>query len=95
MILDARTQLVLAGNFMIYLFLLASKAEEVQATYKLLENFRESLHNIGSFETEESRAVFRPVTLRIDSFFNHAAQIMRGHSTIDTTALGRMVDISP
>lgn len=80
---------------MIYMFFLSSSLQEVQETYEHLEKFHGSLLRIASFESERSKVLFRPITLRIDSFFNHAAQIMRGGKVINDSALGRMVDVSP
>ncbi|KAI1627936.1 fungal-specific transcription factor domain-containing protein [Exophiala viscosa] len=93
--LDSRGQLVLAGSFTIYLFFLSSGPQEVQTTYKRLENFQGSLLRIASFAGEPAKGLFWPITLRIDCFFKHAAQIMREGTVANYSALGRMVDVSP
>lgn len=75
---DARSQLTLCGNFLIYLFLLASTPEQVHSAFELLERFHESLQRLrGWADDDASLALVRPVALRIDSFFIQAARIMR------------------
>ncbi|KAJ5090044.1 hypothetical protein N7532_008728 [Penicillium argentinense] len=74
----ARSQLTLCGNFLIYLFLLASTPSQVHAAFGLLESFHESLQRLrGWADDDASLALVRPVALRIDSFFIQAARIMR------------------
>lgn len=75
--LDARSQLILIGNFLVYLFLLSSSPEQVRATYGQLERFHESLQRKCELVDEGSVHLIRPVALRIDSFFTQTAQIMR------------------
>jgi hypothetical protein len=77
---DARSQLILIGNFLIYLFLLSSGSEQVHATFRLLENFHGSLQRLSSLADQDSVVLIRPIALRIDSFFIQAAQIMRSNS---------------
>ncbi|KID85814.1 Transcription factor, fungi [Metarhizium guizhouense ARSEF 977] len=76
----ARSQLNICGNFLIYLFLLASEPEDVAAAYQLLEKFHVSLQKLNNMADMTSRLLIRPVALRIDSFFIHAPQIVRQHS---------------
>ncbi|KAJ0418778.1 fungal-specific transcription factor domain-containing protein [Aspergillus carlsbadensis] len=74
----ARSQLTLCGNFLIYLFLLAPSPEQVRAAFELLGSFHESLQRLREWADDDpSLALLRPVALRIDSFFLHAARIMR------------------
>ncbi|KAL4886063.1 fungal-specific transcription factor domain-containing protein [Aspergillus karnatakaensis] len=74
----ARSQLTLCGNFLIYLFLLAPSPAQVHAAFELLGSFHESLQRLrGWADDDASLALLRPVALRIDSFFLHAAHIMR------------------
>ncbi|KAL5338225.1 fungal-specific transcription factor domain-containing protein [Aspergillus crustosus] len=74
----ARSQLTLCGNFLIYLFLLAPSPEQVHAAFQLLGSFHESLQRLREWADDDaSLALLRPVALRIDSFFLHAARIMR------------------
>lgn len=76
--LDARSQLILCGNFLIYLFLLAPSPEQVHATFELLEKFHESLQRLREWADDDaSLGLLRPVALRIDSFFTQAAKIMK------------------
>lgn len=74
---DGRSQLILIGNFLIHLFLLSPDPDQVSVTFRLLEQFHESLQRKFDLVDEESIALIRPVALRIDSFFTQAAQIMR------------------
>ncbi|KAL2808328.1 fungal-specific transcription factor domain-containing protein [Aspergillus granulosus] len=74
----ARSQLTLCGNFLIYLFLLAPSPGQVHAAFELLGSFHESLRRLREWADDDpSLALLRPVALRIDSFFLHAARIMR------------------
>ncbi|KAL4947504.1 fungal-specific transcription factor domain-containing protein [Aspergillus filifer] len=76
--LDARSQLTLCGNFLIYLFLLAPGPEQVHSAFALLSSFHSSLQRLREWADDDaSLALLRPVALRIDSFFLHAARIMR------------------
>ncbi|KAL4819908.1 hypothetical protein BDW67DRAFT_125153 [Aspergillus spinulosporus] len=70
--------LTLCGNFLIYLFLLAPSPHQVHSAFELLSSFHESLQRLrGWADDDASLALLRPVALRIDSFFLHAARIMR------------------
>ncbi|KAF9890510.1 hypothetical protein FE257_005915 [Aspergillus nanangensis] len=74
----ARSQLTLCGNFLIYLFLLAPSPTQVHASFRLLESFHEALQRLREWADDDaSLGLLRPVALRIDSFFTHAAQTMR------------------
>ncbi|KAL4967132.1 Zn(II)2Cys6 transcription factor [Aspergillus stella-maris] len=76
--LDARSQLTLCGNFLIYLFLLAPGPEQVHSAFGPLSSFHSSLQRLREWADDDaSLALLRPVALRIDSFFLHAARIMR------------------
>ncbi|KAJ9136610.1 Fungal specific transcription factor domain-containing protein [Pleurostoma richardsiae] len=75
--LHARSQLILCGNFLIYLFLLAPDPEQVQDTFQLLGRFHDSLQRLSAVADKVAINLLRPVALRIDSFFTQAAQIMR------------------
>ncbi|EXJ82430.1 hypothetical protein A1O3_06243 [Capronia epimyces CBS 606.96] len=88
----ARSQFILTGNFLVYLFLLASSPDQVRETFRLLELFHESLQRLRELVDEESVGLIRPVALRIDSFFTQAAQIMRRGSTAGLYSAGMMVD---
>lgn len=75
--LDARSQFILCGNFLIYLFLLAPTPDQVQDTFAQLGKFHDSLQRLSAVADKFTIGVLRPVALRIDSFFTQAAQIMR------------------
>lgn len=74
---DARSQLILCGNFLIYLFLLAPDPVQVQDTFQLLGRFHDSLQRLSAVADKAAISLLRPVALRIDSFFTQAAQTMR------------------
>ncbi|OJJ44973.1 hypothetical protein ASPZODRAFT_134391 [Penicilliopsis zonata CBS 506.65] len=74
---QARTHLVHAGNFLIYLFLCASTAEQVEKSYSLLEAYRYSLRALAAAATDNSMGMLRPALLRTESFFREAAGAMR------------------
>ncbi|CAK7204849.1 hypothetical protein SEUCBS139899_007611 [Sporothrix eucalyptigena] len=75
--LHARSQFILCGNFLIYLFLLAPNHDEVRDTFALLGKFHDSLQRLSAVADKFAIGVLRPVALRIDSFFTQAAQVMR------------------
>ncbi|KAL4926172.1 uncharacterized protein BDV17DRAFT_293792 [Aspergillus undulatus] len=75
---DAGSQLTLCGNFLIYLFLLAPTPEKVHVASELFRSFHGSLQRLREWvDDDASLALLRPVAFRIDSFFQHAAHIMR------------------
>lgn len=76
---DARSQLILCGNFLIYLFLLASDQAHIEAAYQLLQDFHHALKRLGKTTHKPGRLLLRPVRLRLDSFFRQAATILRGN----------------
>lgn len=85
--IDARSQLILCGNFLIYLFLLAPSPAQVQATFQLLERYHESLLRLREWADDDaSIALLRPAALRMDSFFTQAAQIMRAGCRSDSVS---------
>lgn len=75
--IDSRSQLILCGNFLIYLFLLASERRDIERAYRLLESFHQTVHDLGDTDQAQAKSLLRAATLRIDSFFTQAAQIMR------------------
>ncbi|KAL6887354.1 permease for cytosine/purines, uracil, thiamine, allantoin domain-containing protein [Trichoderma longibrachiatum] len=74
----ARSQLILCGNFLIYLFLLATDQQHIEAAYQLLQEFHHTLKQLGDTTYKPGRLLLRPVRLRLDSFFRQAATILRG-----------------
>ena len=77
---------------MIYLFVLSSNMEEARRTFQLLETLHEALIRLDS---EENKSLLRPISLRISSFFNHAAQIMRKESAVSSLSRERLIDTTP
>ncbi|THC95823.1 hypothetical protein EYZ11_004693 [Aspergillus tanneri] len=80
-----RSQLILCGNFLIYMFLLAYTPHDIEAAYRLLESFQQSLQRLETAESIDGRLVLRPVTLRINSFFAQASDLLKGASSSSTS----------
>lgn len=85
--LDARSQLILCGNFLIYLFLLATEPRDVEAAYRLLERFHQSLQRLGATEDIAAKVLLRPVILRIESFFIQATELIKTGRTVESPVL--------
>lgn len=83
---DARSQFILCGNFLIYLFLLATEPRDIEAAYRLLERFHQSLQRLGSTEDMAARVLLRPAMLRIDSFFAQASELIKHGRTVTTSS---------
>jgi hypothetical protein len=66
-----------AGNFLIYLFLCATTAEQVEKSYILLEEYRQSLRYLAEMGDEATMVMIRPSLLRTESFFKEAIEILR------------------
>lgn len=75
--LDARSQLILCGNFLVYLFLLAWERRDIERAYRMLECYHQTIHELGECDNLQAKTLLRAAMLRIDSFFSQAAQIMR------------------
>lgn len=76
-LVDARTQLVLCGNFLVYLFLMAPGPTEIQTAFDDLERFHTSLHRLRSMaRSSVAVSLLRPTILRIDTLFAQAERIM-------------------
>ncbi|KAL6692416.1 hypothetical protein J3F84DRAFT_383964 [Trichoderma pleuroticola] len=77
----ARSQLVLCGNFLVFLFLVASERSDIEHAYGLLETFHQAMNSLWDVSNEEVTALLRAAKDRIDSFFSQAAQIIRRGTT--------------
>ncbi|ODA83685.1 hypothetical protein RJ55_02200 [Drechmeria coniospora] len=73
----ARSHLILCGNFLVFLFLLAWDSSDIERAYRMLESFHSTVHALWDEEYVEVKALLRVAIIRIDSFFSQAAQIMR------------------
>lgn len=91
---DARSQLILCANFLIYLFLLASDARDIEVAYEMLETFQHWLHSLEKMECEHARLFLRSARLRIDSFFTQAAELIK-HGGNEAYADPATVEASP
>lgn len=77
----ARSQLILCGNFLIYLFIVAANDHDIKIAHDLLLTFHVSLQRLTATEYFIGKLLLRPVALRVDSFFQQAGEIIRrgGH----------------
>ncbi|KAM0335220.1 hypothetical protein ACHAQA_000262 [Verticillium albo-atrum] len=82
-----RSQLILCGNFLIYLFLLATESENVSAAYSLIDSFHGSLARLEGLAGPTALLLIRPVALRMNSFFAQAPDLMRNLSLSGGTTL--------
>ncbi|KAK6064060.1 hypothetical protein SCUP234_13157 [Seiridium cupressi] len=57
---NARSQLIVYGNFLIYLFLLAKGLDEISEAYRHLEEFQESLQRLRSTPCPKARLLLKP-----------------------------------
>lgn len=76
-ITDARSQLILCGNFLVYLFLMAADRAHIESAHKMLEDFRVKVNKISLTDHTPTRAMIRATTIRTNSFFAQAAAVMR------------------
>ncbi|KAF3056693.1 Transcriptional activator protein [Trichoderma lentiforme] len=77
----ARSQFVLCGNFLVFLFLVASERGDIEHAYSLLETFHQAMNGLWDVSNEEVTALLRAAKDRIDSFFSQAAQVIRRGTT--------------
>ncbi|KAL7908462.1 hypothetical protein GGI35DRAFT_454221 [Trichoderma velutinum] len=77
----ARSQFVLCGNFLVFLFLVASERSDIEHAYGLLETFHQTMSGLWDVSNEEVTALLRAAKDRIDSFFSQAAQVIRRGTT--------------
>ncbi|RFU74228.1 fungal specific transcription factor domain-containing [Trichoderma arundinaceum] len=83
----ARSQFVLCGNFLVFLFLVASERGDIEHAYGLLETFHQAMNGLWDVSDEELTALLRAAKDRIDSFFSQAAQVMRRGTTNESVAV--------
>jgi hypothetical protein len=84
---DARSQFILCGNFLIYLFLFTTEPQDVETAYRLLQSFQQSIHRLGSTGNLAAKLMLRPTILRINSFFIQASKLIRNGRSVVTTSL--------
>ncbi|KAG5973632.1 hypothetical protein E4U55_000344, partial [Claviceps digitariae] len=73
----ARSQLILCGNFLVYLFLMASERAHIESAHRMLEEFRLKVNRISLTDHTPTKALIRATTIRTNSFFAQAAAVMR------------------
>ncbi|KAK1463052.1 hypothetical protein CCUS01_08457 [Colletotrichum cuscutae] len=83
--MNARSQLILCGNFIIYLFVLATEPGDITSAFRLLESFHDTLQRLKRQVDSISELLLLPVSLRIDSFFTQAADRLGGGPVADST----------
>jgi hypothetical protein len=74
---DARTNLIIAGNHLIYLFFCASTEAQVAKSYSMLEKYRDILRSMAKTADWSTIGLIRPSLLRTESFFHGAAEGIR------------------
>ncbi|KAL4874957.1 fungal-specific transcription factor domain-containing protein [Aspergillus karnatakaensis] len=74
----SRSQLILCGNFLIYLFLLATEPRDIEDAYRLLESLQSCLERLIACPEVElrGRLLLRPTMLRVNSFFARAGEFI-------------------
>ncbi|KAH7213772.1 permease for cytosine/purines, uracil, thiamine, allantoin-domain-containing protein [Fusarium oxysporum] len=55
---------------------------DIEAAYRLLEKFHQSLQRLGATEDVAAKVFLRPVILRIDSFFMQATELIKHGRTV-------------
>ncbi|KAG6001049.1 hypothetical protein E4U21_004760 [Claviceps maximensis] len=73
----ARSQLILCGNFLVYLFLMAAERAHIESAHKMLEEFRAKVNRLSLTDHTPTKAMIRATTIRTNSFFAQAAAVMR------------------
>ncbi|KUJ15951.1 uncharacterized protein LY89DRAFT_735093 [Mollisia scopiformis] len=73
----SRTNLIVAGNHLIYLFFCASTQEQGTKSYGMLEKYRDILRNMAKAADWSTIGLIRPSLLRTESFFHGAAEGIR------------------
>lgn len=75
--LDCRTNLIIGGNHLIYLFFCASTESQVAKAYELLQTYQEILTLAAKNSDWSTIGLIRPSLLRTESFFHGAAEGIR------------------
>ncbi|KAG5926182.1 hypothetical protein E4U53_003135 [Claviceps sorghi] len=73
----ARSQLILCGNFLVYLFLMAADRAHIETAHKMLEEFRVKVNRLSLTDHTPTKAMIRATRIRTNSFFAQAAAVMR------------------
>lgn len=74
---DSRTNLIIAVDFLIYLFFCASTEEQVAKAYDLLQKYQDLLRTMVNASDWSTIGLIRPTFLRTESFFHSAAEGIR------------------
>lgn len=73
----SRTNLIIAGDFLIYLFFCASTEEQVAKAYDFLQKYQDLLRAMAKASNWSTIGLIRPTLLRTESFFHGAAEGIR------------------
>lgn len=74
---ESRTNLIISGNFLIYLFFCAATEEQVAKAYDMLQKYRDILRSLAKSADWSTIGLIRPSLLRTESFFHGAAEGIR------------------
>lgn len=74
---ESRTNLIISGNFLIYLFFCAATQAEVTKAYNMLQRYRDLLRSLAKSADWSTIGLIRPSLLRTESFFHGAAEGIR------------------
>ncbi|KAH9227663.1 hypothetical protein K456DRAFT_1775036 [Colletotrichum gloeosporioides 23] len=91
----ARSQLILCGNFIIFLFLQQPKSLDLQSAWSLVQTLRLSLYRLESQADDVAKLLIRPVLLRIESLFSQGPELIRQYHSARVAASSAQGDVGP
>ncbi|KAI8295953.1 ncs1 nucleoside transporter family protein [Colletotrichum sp. SAR11_240] len=91
----ARSQLILCGNFIIFLFLQQPKSLDLQSAWSLVQTLRSSLHRLESQADDVAKLLVRPVLLRIESLFSQGPELIRQYHSARVATSSAQGDVGP
>ncbi|KAI8285660.1 ncs1 nucleoside transporter family protein [Colletotrichum sp. SAR 10_98] len=91
----ARSQLILCGNFIIFLFLQQPKSSDLQSAWSLVQTLRLSLYRLESQADDVAKLLIRPVLLRIESLFSQGPELIRQYHSARVAASSAQGDVGP
>ncbi|KAK2756054.1 fungal specific transcription factor domain-containing protein [Colletotrichum kahawae] len=90
----ARSQLILCGNFIIFLFLQQPKSLDLQSAWTLVQTLHSSLHRLESEADDVAKLLIRPVLLRIESLFSQGPELIRQYHSARVATSSAQGDVS-
>ncbi|KAI8192525.1 ncs1 nucleoside transporter family protein [Colletotrichum sp. SAR 10_75] len=91
----ARSQLILCGNFIIFLFLQQPKSLDLQSAWSLVQTLRSSLYRLESQADDVAKLLIRPVLLRIESLFSQGPELIRQYHSARVATSSAQGDVGP